>query len=85
MLHIKFKNGCACTVTIHLQNVTKCLKSMEMDMKQMRDFFYLHKKMHLFNCVCLQGCFFQITSWINGENGKLSAHVHTNVYLNIVL
>ena len=53
-----FKNRCACTVAIHLQNVTKRLKSMEMDMKQMV-FFYLHNKMHLFNCVRLQGCFFK--------------------------
>ena len=75
----------ACAVTIHLQNVTEHLKSMEMDMHETNGFFYLHKKMHLFYCVDLQGCFFQITSWIKGENGKLSAQVHTNVYLNIVL
>ena len=79
----------ACAVAIHLQNVTEHLKSMEMDMHaymhETNGFFYLHKKMHLFNCVCLQRCFFQITSWIKGENGKLSAQVHANVYLNIVL
>ena len=83
MLHIKFKNGCMhCHYTF-----AKCYRTLKIygNGHETNGFFYLHKKMRLFNCVHLQGCFFQITSWIKGENGKLSAQVHTNVYLNIVL
>ena len=69
----------------HLQNITKCLKSMEMDRNKWFFFICIKKCICLIVSICKDVFFKSYTSWINGKNGKLSAHVHTNVYLNIVL
>ena len=53
-------------------------------MKQMVFFICIKKCICLIVSIC-KDVFFKSHSWIKGENGKLSAQVHTNVYLYCII
>ena len=84
MLHIKFKNGYTVARYTFAKHY-KMLKIYGNGQKQMVFFICIKKCVCLIVSICKDVFFKSYTSWINGKNGKLSAHVHTNVYLNIAL